>query len=97
MSLFSSVSLIFQNDHAVLTETTVLLCLLLFDEVARTEKWYEKSYLMMYSLVRISIGISKQTMPQNFIYPKLHIFRPDKLFQYLDCMLSRSTWHIFAM
>ncbi|XP_064363215.1 rotatin isoform X2 [Dromaius novaehollandiae] len=33
------VSLIFQNDHAVLTETTVLLCLLLFDEVARQETW----------------------------------------------------------
>ncbi|XP_037236561.1 rotatin isoform X2 [Falco rusticolus] len=33
------VSLIFQNDRAVLTETTVLLCLLLFDEVARTETW----------------------------------------------------------
>ncbi|XP_071660387.1 rotatin isoform X2 [Patagioenas fasciata] len=33
------VSLIFQNDRAVLTETTVLLCLLLFDEVARTEIW----------------------------------------------------------
>ncbi|XP_075272661.1 rotatin isoform X3 [Opisthocomus hoazin] len=37
--LLFRVSLIFQNDHAVLTETTVLLCLLLFDEVARTEKW----------------------------------------------------------
>ncbi|KFV73010.1 Rotatin, partial [Struthio camelus australis] len=33
------VSLIFQNDCAVLTETTVLLCLLLFDEVARQETW----------------------------------------------------------
>ncbi|XP_074998274.1 rotatin isoform X2 [Calonectris borealis] len=38
LSLFR-VSLIFQNDRAVLTETTVLLCLLLFDEVARTETW----------------------------------------------------------
>uniref|UniRef100_A0A8B9IZN8 Rotatin n=1 Tax=Amazona collaria TaxID=241587 RepID=A0A8B9IZN8_9PSIT len=36
LSLFRA-SLIFQTDHAVLTETTVLLCLLLFDEVARTE------------------------------------------------------------
>uniref|UniRef100_A0A8C0EDK3 Rotatin n=1 Tax=Bubo bubo TaxID=30461 RepID=A0A8C0EDK3_BUBBB len=35
--LLFRVSLIFQNDRAVLTETTVLLCLLLFDEVARTE------------------------------------------------------------
>ncbi|XP_009945954.1 PREDICTED: rotatin-like, partial [Leptosomus discolor] len=33
------VSLIFQSDRAVLTETAVLLCLLLFDEVARTETW----------------------------------------------------------
>ncbi|KAK1192717.1 RTTN protein, partial [Pygoscelis papua] len=40
--LLFRVSLIFQNDRAVLTETTVLLCLLLFDEVARTETWYEK-------------------------------------------------------
>ncbi|KAF1454692.1 Rotatin, partial [Spheniscus demersus] len=40
--LLFRVSLIFQNDGAVLTETTVLLCLLLFDEVARTETWYEK-------------------------------------------------------
>ncbi|KFQ35147.1 Rotatin, partial [Merops nubicus] len=32
-------ALIFQNDRAVLTETTVLLCLLLFDEVARAETW----------------------------------------------------------
>ncbi|NWT00695.1 RTTN protein, partial [Mionectes macconnelli] len=40
--LLFRVSLIFQSDHAVLTETTVLLCLLLFDEVARTETWYEK-------------------------------------------------------
>uniref|UniRef100_A0A8C3KAN6 Rotatin n=1 Tax=Calidris pygmaea TaxID=425635 RepID=A0A8C3KAN6_9CHAR len=38
LSLFR-VSLIFQNDRAVVTETTVLLCLLLFDEVARTETW----------------------------------------------------------
>ncbi|KAM6373601.1 rotatin isoform 2-T2 [Alca torda] len=35
--LLFRVSLIFQNDRAVVTETTVLLCLLLFDEVARTE------------------------------------------------------------
>ncbi|PKU47494.1 rotatin isoform x3 [Limosa lapponica baueri] len=38
LSLFR-VSLLFQNDCAVVTETTVLLCLLLFDEVARTETW----------------------------------------------------------
>ncbi|KAM9024235.1 rotatin isoform 2-T2 [Ara ararauna] len=38
LSLFRA-SLIFQNNPAVLTETTVLLCLLLFDEVARTEMW----------------------------------------------------------
>ncbi|XP_068252573.1 rotatin [Nyctibius grandis] len=37
--LLFRVSLIFQNDRAVLTETTALLCLLLFDEVARTEVW----------------------------------------------------------
>ncbi|NXK37958.1 RTTN protein, partial [Piprites chloris] len=37
--LLFRVSLILQSDHAVLTETTILLCLLLFDEVARTEKW----------------------------------------------------------
>ncbi|KAM6283410.1 rotatin isoform 2-T2 [Porphyrio hochstetteri] len=37
--LLFRVSLIFHNDRAVLTETTVLLCLLLFDEVARTETW----------------------------------------------------------
>ncbi|NWW85567.1 RTTN protein, partial [Rhynochetos jubatus] len=37
--LLFRVSLIFQNDRAVLTETTVLLCLLLFDEVARKETW----------------------------------------------------------
>ncbi|XP_074753873.1 rotatin isoform X1 [Athene noctua] len=37
--LLFRVSLIFQNDRAVLTETTILLCLLLFDEVARTETW----------------------------------------------------------
>ncbi|NXJ02101.1 RTTN protein, partial [Psophia crepitans] len=37
--LLFRVSLIFQNDCGVLTETTVLLCLLLFDEVARTETW----------------------------------------------------------
>ncbi|NXJ93413.1 RTTN protein, partial [Corythaixoides concolor] len=37
--LLFRVSLIFQNDPAVLTETTVLICLLLFDEVARTETW----------------------------------------------------------
>ncbi|XP_059692312.1 rotatin isoform X1 [Gavia stellata] len=37
--LLFRVSLIFQNDRDVLTETTVLLCLLLFDEVARTETW----------------------------------------------------------
>ncbi|NXL99601.1 RTTN protein, partial [Tyrannus savana] len=39
--LLFRVSLILQSDHAVLTETTILLCLLLFDEVARTETWYE--------------------------------------------------------
>ncbi|NWS60195.1 RTTN protein, partial [Chunga burmeisteri] len=39
--LLFRVSLIFQNDRAVLTETTVLLCLLLFDEVARTETWVD--------------------------------------------------------
>ncbi|NWV43798.1 RTTN protein, partial [Grantiella picta] len=37
--LLFRVSLILQNDRAVLTETTVLLCLLLFDEVARIERW----------------------------------------------------------
>ncbi|NXW59097.1 RTTN protein, partial [Eurystomus gularis] len=37
--LLFRVSLIFQNDRAVLTEATVLLCLLLFDEVARKETW----------------------------------------------------------
>ncbi|NWX99551.1 RTTN protein, partial [Nothoprocta ornata] len=33
------VSLVFQDDCTVLTEATVLLCLLLFDEVARQETW----------------------------------------------------------
>ncbi|NWR34815.1 RTTN protein, partial [Tachuris rubrigastra] len=37
--LLFRVSLILQSDHAVLTETTILLCLLLFDEVARRETW----------------------------------------------------------
>uniref|UniRef100_A0A803W180 Rotatin n=1 Tax=Ficedula albicollis TaxID=59894 RepID=A0A803W180_FICAL len=37
--LLFRVSLILQSDRAVLTETTVLLCLLLFDEVARAETW----------------------------------------------------------
>ncbi|NXP27460.1 RTTN protein, partial [Scytalopus superciliaris] len=37
--LLFRVSLIFQSDRVVLTETTILLCLLLFDEVARTEMW----------------------------------------------------------
>ncbi|CAN8184159.1 unnamed protein product [Coccothraustes coccothraustes] len=37
--LLLRVSLIFQSDRAVLTETAVLLCLLLFDEVARTKTW----------------------------------------------------------
>ncbi|NXB38950.1 RTTN protein, partial [Eulacestoma nigropectus] len=37
--LLFRVSLILQSDRAVLTETAVLLCLLLFDEVARTETW----------------------------------------------------------
>ncbi|NXJ63774.1 RTTN protein, partial [Rostratula benghalensis] len=41
--LLFRVSLISQNDRAVVTETTVLLCLLLFDEVARTEMWYGKT------------------------------------------------------
>ncbi|XP_048796706.1 rotatin isoform X6 [Lagopus muta] len=40
LSLFR-VSLIFQNDQAVLVEATVLLCLLLFDEVSRTDTWTE--------------------------------------------------------
>uniref|UniRef100_A0A8C4WTT4 Rotatin n=1 Tax=Gopherus evgoodei TaxID=1825980 RepID=A0A8C4WTT4_9SAUR len=34
------VSLIFRDDRAVLTENAALLCLLLFDEVARKEIWY---------------------------------------------------------
>ncbi|KAF4801319.1 hypothetical protein TURU_036040 [Turdus rufiventris] len=38
--LLFRVSVILQSDRAVLTETTVLLCLLLFDEVARAEAWY---------------------------------------------------------
>ncbi|RMC15646.1 hypothetical protein DUI87_07848 [Hirundo rustica rustica] len=38
--LLFRVSLILQSDRAVLIEATVLLCLLLFDEVARTETWY---------------------------------------------------------
>ncbi|NXU59639.1 RTTN protein, partial [Turnix velox] len=37
--LLFRVSLIFQKDPAVVMETTVLLCLLLFDEAARTEMW----------------------------------------------------------
>ncbi|KFO56387.1 Rotatin, partial [Corvus brachyrhynchos] len=37
--LLFRVSLILQSDRAVLTETAILLCLLLFDEVARTETW----------------------------------------------------------
>ncbi|XP_039938510.1 rotatin isoform X4 [Hirundo rustica] len=37
--LLFRVSLILQSDRAVLIEATVLLCLLLFDEVARTETW----------------------------------------------------------
>ncbi|KAM9387382.1 rotatin [Phaethornis superciliosus] len=37
--LLFRVSLIFQSDRDVLSETTILLCLLLFDEVARTETW----------------------------------------------------------
>ncbi|NXB57603.1 RTTN protein, partial [Struthidea cinerea] len=37
--LLFRVSLILQSDRAVLTEAAVLLCLLLFDEVARTETW----------------------------------------------------------
>ncbi|NXS55329.1 RTTN protein, partial [Brachypteracias leptosomus] len=37
--LLFRVSLLLQTDRAVLTETAVLLCLLLFDEVARTETW----------------------------------------------------------
>uniref|UniRef100_A0A8C5JLJ2 Rotatin n=1 Tax=Junco hyemalis TaxID=40217 RepID=A0A8C5JLJ2_JUNHY len=38
--LLFRVSLILQSDRAVLIEAAVLLCLLLFDEVARTETWY---------------------------------------------------------
>ncbi|KFU88119.1 Rotatin, partial [Chaetura pelagica] len=37
--LLFRVALIFQDNGDVLTEATVLLCLLLFDEVARTEMW----------------------------------------------------------
>ncbi|KAF2975569.1 hypothetical protein EK904_012356 [Melospiza melodia maxima] len=37
--LLFRVSLILQSDRAVLIEAAVLLCLLLFDEVARTETW----------------------------------------------------------
>ncbi|KFO97371.1 Rotatin, partial [Calypte anna] len=37
--LLFRVSLIFQSDPDVITETAILLCLLLFDEVARTETW----------------------------------------------------------
>ncbi|XP_071593170.1 rotatin isoform X4 [Heliangelus exortis] len=37
--LLFRVSLIFQSDRDVITETAILLCLLLFDEVARTETW----------------------------------------------------------
>uniref|UniRef100_A0A8C9MY58 Rotatin n=1 Tax=Serinus canaria TaxID=9135 RepID=A0A8C9MY58_SERCA len=37
--LLFRVSLILQSDCTVLTEAAVLLCLLLFDEVARTETW----------------------------------------------------------
>ncbi|XP_030121781.4 rotatin isoform X2 [Taeniopygia guttata] len=37
--LLFRVSLILQSDRAVLTETAVLLCLLLFDGIARTETW----------------------------------------------------------
>uniref|UniRef100_A0A8C3TRA8 Rotatin n=1 Tax=Catharus ustulatus TaxID=91951 RepID=A0A8C3TRA8_CATUS len=37
--LLFRVSVILHSDRAVLIETTVLLCLLLFDEVARAEKW----------------------------------------------------------
>ncbi|KAM4907492.1 rotatin [Sylvia borin] len=46
LSLFRA-SLILQSDRAVLTETTVLLCLLLFDEVARTETWYENPLILI--------------------------------------------------
>nr|XP_030121780.3 rotatin isoform X1 [Taeniopygia guttata] len=37
--LLFRVSLILQSDRAVLIETAVLLCLLLFDGIARTETW----------------------------------------------------------
>lgn len=50
--LFYSVSLIFQNDQAVLTEATVLLCLLLFDEVSRTDMWYEKKLFNCIILIK---------------------------------------------
>lgn len=50
MFLFHSVSLIFQNDQAVLMETTVLLCLLLFDEVARADTWYETTIIYLHYL-----------------------------------------------
>lgn len=50
--LFYSVSLIFQNDQAVLMEATVLLCLLLFDEVSRTDMWYEKKLFNCIILIK---------------------------------------------
>ncbi|GAB0182865.1 rotatin [Grus japonensis] len=56
--LLFRVSLIFQNDCGVLTETTVLLCLLLFDEVARTETWADGITINDTGLLAFSLPVA---------------------------------------
>ncbi|NXO57865.1 RTTN protein, partial [Aramus guarauna] len=56
--LLFRVSLIFQNDRGVLTETTVLLCLLLFDEVARTETWADGITINDTGLLAFSLPVA---------------------------------------
>ncbi|KAM6318714.1 LOW QUALITY PROTEIN: rotatin [Aegotheles albertisi] len=52
------VSMIFQDDCDILTETAVLLCLLLFDEVARTETWADGKTINDTGLPAFSLPIA---------------------------------------
>uniref|UniRef100_A0A8C4Y4T1 Rotatin n=1 Tax=Gopherus evgoodei TaxID=1825980 RepID=A0A8C4Y4T1_9SAUR len=52
------VSLIFRDDRAVLTENAALLCLLLFDEVARKEIWSDAVYSNCSNLPAFSLPVA---------------------------------------
>ncbi|NXP50049.1 RTTN protein, partial [Heliornis fulica] len=98
--LLFRVSLIFHNDHAVLSETTVLLCLLLFDEVSRTDTWADGGTINDTGLPAFSLPVAvvrRYHLPVKI--PAHHVVSPNTIVMPLssECLTMKPVSDMLKM